>query len=122
MVPLPGQDHASILAKIQNSLDDLSLADMDFKSRVDVIRDCAALDTDEHCRFVRDLCEIAGQSDPLPISYTTDGPLFAAIGSPIVILGPGLASQCHVPNEYVEIGQVEKAALLYGAIIRGMLL
>lgn len=119
---LPGQDHAGILAKVQAELEELRSADPAFKADVEIVRDCGALDTDEHCRFVRDLCRIVGQASPSSVSYTTDGPIFTVLGAPIVIFGPGLPSQCHVPNEYVEIEQVKEARLVYGRIIREMLL
>jgi acetylornithine deacetylase/succinyl-diaminopimelate desuccinylase-like protein len=58
-----------------------------------------------------------GISRTKAVGFTTDGPHFTAFGAPVVIFGPGKPELCHKPDEYIEIGDVERAVEYYKTII-----
>ena len=46
---------------------------------------------------------------------------FIRIGIPCVIIGPGTLAVAHMPNEYIEFDQLEKAYQVDEAVIRALL-
>ena len=110
---LPGQDHTEIVAGLERLLGRLQVDYPRFAAEISVVRDCPALETDADGDFVKTVCQVRGVDTPDTVGYTTDGPIFAALGAPVVICGPGKAEMCHQPDEYIEIADVQKAARLY---------
>lgn len=55
----------------------------------------------------------AGQA----VDFWTEASLFARAGLPAIVLGPGNISQAHAVNEWVSIGQLEKALRIYSKLI-----
>ena len=53
----------------------------------------------------------------MAVGFTTDGPHFASLDTPVVIFGPGKPQFCHKPDEYIEITDIEKAVEHYKNII-----
>ena len=51
----------------------------------------------------------------------TDMNHFIRIGIPCVIIGPGTLAVAHMPNEYIEFDQLEKAYQVDEAVIRALL-
>jgi acetylornithine deacetylase len=49
--------------------------------------------------------------------YGTDGSKLSLSGIETVVCGPGDVAQAHTKDEYVEVGQLEMAARLYGRVI-----
>ena len=62
-----------------------------------------------------------GIEETKAVPYTTDASFMTDLKTPTAIFGPGNASQCHKPNEYVEIADVEKAKHFYKNIIKTFL-
>ena len=114
---LPGQDNSSIIKYMQNILTDIKRGNPGFEAEIAAVRDSAALNTDKNCKFVKDVCSVAGAAGTGAIGFTTDGPYFAGTGAPIVVLGPGESGLCHKPDEYIRIKDLEKAARCYEKII-----
>lgn len=52
---------------------------------------------------------------------TCEQVLFTREGIPAIVIGPGSIRQAHVANEFVEISQLEEAALFYEALARRLL-
>jgi succinyl-diaminopimelate desuccinylase len=110
---LPGQSHGGIVAGFEELLARLSAAHSQFAAEVAVVRDCPALETDAQSGFVKAVCQVRGVEKPGKVGFTTDGPIFAALGAPVIIFGPGKSEACHQPDEYIEIAEVEKAKQYY---------
>ncbi len=62
--------------------------------------------------------EVLGASPPLLVfPGATDAPWFEAAGIPTIpSFGPGLLTNCHGPNEYVDLESVHQAARMYARI------
>ena len=57
---------------------------------------------------------------PLTVAYCTDGGQLSRKGHPCVVLGPGDISVAHAAVEYLEMAQLEQAAVVYAAIGQAM--
>ena len=114
---LPKQNHQQIIKDFEKVLARLERKNPKFDAEVSLIRDVAALETDNKCEFVRDFCSAVGIDETKAVGFTTDGPYFAALGLPVVIFGPGKPELCHKPNEYIDITDLEKAVEYYKKII-----
>jgi succinyl-diaminopimelate desuccinylase len=114
---LPGQDHRQILADLEQMFAQLKSENGRFEAAVSELRRLEPLETDSRCDFVKDFCIGVGADRTGPIGYTTDGPYFASLGAPVVIFGPGAPGLCHKADEYIAIGDLEKAAKHYENII-----
>ncbi len=114
---VPGQNHQAIIADLEKIFAKLKQKNPQFGAEVSIIREVRALETDSRCDFVRDFCSAVGISETRAVGFTTDGPYFASLGAPVVIFGPGKPQLCHKPDEYIDIGDVEKAVEYYKNII-----
>lgn len=56
------------------------------------------------------------ETGPL-VSFWTEASLFARAGIPAMVLGPGNIAQAHAVDEWVSIGQLEKALGIYAKLI-----
>ena len=54
------------------------------------------------------------------VSYGTEMAWFVASNPRCLVLGPGPPDHIHVPDEYVDLPEVERAADLYAAYARAM--
>jgi succinyl-diaminopimelate desuccinylase len=114
---VPTQNHQDIVADFQRLFAKLKRDNSQFAAEVAILRDVQALETDNGCDFVRDLCSVVAASGPKAVGFTTDGPYFASLGVPVVIFGPGKSEICHKPDEYIDIADVEQAVQHYKNII-----
>lgn len=118
---LPGQNHADILADLEEIFRRLKAADPKFDAEIKIVRQVKPLETDSGSAFVRKFCNTLGAAQTKAVGFTTDGPYFAQLAAPVVIFGPGKGEICHKPNEYIQISDVEKAADRYKQIILAFL-
>ncbi len=114
---VPGQSTASVLEGFEQLIGRLQAEEPKFRAKLDVLKRAEALQTDDDCDFVRQLCEATGIPQRSSVGFTTDGPWLKGLGVPIVIFGPGDPELCHKQDEYIEIADMEKAAGHYQAII-----
>lgn len=54
-----------------------------------------------------ELLALLGTSRPLAVSYGTEASIFAAHGTPAVVIGPGDIKDAHQPDESLAIGQLD---------------
>jgi acetylornithine deacetylase len=50
--------------------------------------------------------------------YATDASHYAAAGAPVLVLGPGDIAQAHTKDEWLDRRELDRAAALYGAVLR----
>jgi succinyl-diaminopimelate desuccinylase len=118
---LPGQNHNEIIAGFERLLGRIKMSNSQFVAELSTVRDCPALETDASGDFVKAVCRVRGVDASGTVGYTTDAPIFAALGAPVIIVGPGKVEICHQPDEYIEIADVENAAMYYKNVIVGLL-
>ena len=114
---LPGQNHREIIDDFEKIFARLKDGNPEFEASVSIVRQVAAMQTDNSCDFVKDFCSVVGAGGTRAVGFTTDGPHFIGLGAPVVIFGPGESDVCHKPNEYIELADVEKAVEYYKNII-----
>lgn len=114
---LPGQNHQEIISDFEKIFTKLKQKNPQFEASVSIVREVGALETDSSCDFVKDFCSAVGVSETKAVGFTTDGPYFASLGTPVVIFGPGKPQLAHKPDEYIDIADVEKAVEYYKNII-----
>jgi len=61
-------------------------------------------------------------SDPVGVTYWTDGGHLAASGIETIILGPGDIANAHGPNDRVETSELSAAVDIYRELVRRILL
>jgi succinyl-diaminopimelate desuccinylase len=114
---LPGQNHDRIVADLQKIFMKLKAGNEHFDAEVSVLRQVQPLETDSNDEFVKTFCSVIGINETKTVGYTTDGPYFASLGSPVIIFGPGKPHLCHKSDEYIEVADLEKGAEHYKNII-----
>ena len=114
---LPGQDHQAIVADLEKICAKLRADNKEFEAAVSIHRQMQSMETDCSCRFVKDFCSVIGTDKTKAVGFTTDGPYFASLGSPVVIFGPGKPHLCHKPDEYIDVADLEKGVEYYKNII-----
>lgn len=119
---LPAQNHQDIVQDFEKIFARLKQNNSQFAAELSVVRDVEALETDCSCDFIRDFCSVVGTSQTKAVGFTTDGPYFTSLGVPVVIFGPGKSQLCHKSDEYIDIGDIEKAVEHYQNIILRFLL
>ncbi|HSV26904.1 MAG TPA: M20 family metallopeptidase [Sedimentisphaerales bacterium] len=114
---VPGQSTASVLNGFQHVIEQLRAASPAFQAKLEVMKRAEALETEDNCEFVRNLCEATGISERSSVGFTTDGPWLKPLGAPVVVFGPGDPELCHKPDEYIEMSELQRAADYYYTII-----
>lgn len=64
-------------------------------------------------RLAKAVREVTGECRQTGVPYGTDAPHFAAAGIPTVVFGPGRLVQAHTDDEWIELGEVERAAEIF---------
>jgi len=127
MRTLPGQDHNELVRLLEDFLARLEGETVGLKTSLRVVHDLPPVETPRHAAAVQQFltavetyCGIDLPQAKVP--FATEAAIFApALGVPTLILGPGDPALAHQPNEWVEIGEMEKAARIYCAAALGML-
>ncbi|MBN2594332.1 MAG: M20/M25/M40 family metallo-hydrolase, partial [Sedimentisphaerales bacterium] len=114
---LPRRNYDEIIADLQKIFAKLKAADEHFDADISLLREVQPLETNTNSEFVKTFCSAVGIDEKKPVGYTTDGPYFALLGSPVVIFGPGKPHLCHKPDEYIDISDLEKGVEHYKNII-----
>jgi len=118
---LPDQSAQDIISDIEKLIAELSHTDPEFKAEISILRCCPAMETKKDDPFLQKVCKAAGIHETFSVGFTTDGPLFARLGAPVLIFGPGDGTRCHQPNEALELAQLEKAQTIYLDIMQALL-
>jgi len=113
---IPGESASAILEEYRGLLADLD-AELEAPYLVD-----EAMETPEAAAVVqtarRALGRLGGEPDTIGVPYGCDVTKLSRAGVPGIIFGPGSIDRAHTAAEYVEIDQLEAAALFYEAFIR----
>lgn len=75
-----------------------------------------AMHTPADSPLVRALERITGQKAGA-VAFATEAPMFARMGSAVVIAGPGSIDQAHQPDEYLELSAIAPAVDLLSRLI-----
>lgn len=125
---LPGMTQESVRASVERWLDGRRALvpdlDVDFSFEPDLAWVPPAEIAAQHplVSFARlAAADVLGASPPLSVfPGATDAPWFDAVGIPTIpSFGPGILTQCHGPNEYVDVESVHQAARMYARIAAG---
>jgi len=114
---LPSQNNQQLIDDFKGIIAKLKQTNPDFDADVSFIREVEALETNNNCNFVQDICSCLKTNQTRAVGFTTDGPHFASLGAPVVIFGPGNPQLAHKPDEYIEIDDLDKAVKYYKNII-----
>ena len=63
--------------------------------------------------------DVFGKTEIVDLPYWTEAAMLSEAGVNTVVYGPGNLEQAHKPNEYVEIAQLQTAAVIYAVALRG---
>jgi len=119
MRTVPGQDHPTILRKIEGLVQELQRENPDFRAAVRILNDRAPIETPVDAPAVQIFSEVIREAvGKLPVPkgtrYFTDGVvLVPALKAPLLICGPGAPGLAHQPNENVEIDKLLEAVRIY---------
>jgi acetylornithine deacetylase len=119
---LPGEDRGSATAELIARLDGLrdedgapicTVEETQFYEPMDLSTDSAP------CRLAADACRaVLGDAPFVTAPWSAHAGIFAALGIPSVLFGPGSIALAHTREESVDIDQVERAAGVVAAMIR----
>jgi succinyl-diaminopimelate desuccinylase len=116
---MPGQNHQDILEQIQNLLHNIEESTPGLKSKMRILKDYAAVETDFKNPFVKPIHAAASTvlGTEVPIKgvrfFTDSAVLTPAWDVPMVLCGPGHAEMAHQPDENVEISLLEQSVEIY---------
>jgi succinyl-diaminopimelate desuccinylase len=116
---VPGQDHAAVLGQVRSCVAQLSERIPGFQAQVEVTADLPPVETSADDPAVKAFCSVVedvtgSASMPAGVSYTTDAALLApALGSPMILCGPGNPELAHQPDKHVEVRKLVEATQIF---------
>jgi succinyl-diaminopimelate desuccinylase len=116
---VPGQNHDSIIQKVQALIEDITKCLPGFRSSVEVISSLPSIETSPAHPIAQKFLDVAtmvtGKSlAPMGVPYTTDAAILVPVlNTPFVICGPGNPNLAHQANEYLEVDKLLDAAKIY---------
>nr|WP_156209577.1 acetylornithine deacetylase [Pseudorhodobacter wandonensis] len=85
---------------------------------VERLWDYPGLGTEADADVVSFVKGLTGGNTHLKVAYGTEGGMFAQrLGLPTVICGPGAMAQGHMPDEYVELAQLQRCEAMMAALL-----
>lgn len=75
-----------------------------------------AMNTPADSEFVRAVEELTG-SGAGAVSFATEAPIFAGMGTEVIVAGAGSIDQAHQPDEYLELAAIEPAVRMLDRLI-----
>ncbi|WP_422768865.1 M20 family metallopeptidase [Plantactinospora sp. WMMC1484] len=123
---LPSERHDEVLAELRAVVAELRRADPRLDATVEEMPGTATfvhapLDCPPDDPYLRMLCAVAADPEPVGLQFWTDGALLAAAGTPAAVCGPGDIAQAHSLREWVLVDQLGRAADVYRAMAERML-
>jgi len=115
---IPFHSPENIWDSIQRNLRRLRDANPGLSTSVRMTFSSVPLSLPENHEFVRMVERILNKKSTVA-PFGTEASIYCQIGIPTLVLGPGSIEQAHVPNEFVDIIQLKKAATMYRQLIRG---
>jgi acetylornithine deacetylase/succinyl-diaminopimelate desuccinylase-like protein len=114
---LPGETEASVRREITESL---AAAGLD--ARIISLRKprCPAMETSLELPLVRAFLAVAGQAQPLGVSYFCDAAVLAAGGVPSLVFGPGDIAQAHTLNEWIAVSELLRGTAMLLNFLRSL--
>ncbi|HLW58809.1 MAG TPA: M20 family metallopeptidase [bacterium] len=122
MRTVPGLDHAGLERDVRGALGDLG-----FPVEVEVLTSRPPVQTDPEAPVVRLAREVVTRDGtapraPVGLAYFTDASVYQpALKVPVVVYGPGEASVCHQPDEWVALPAYLEAIRFYAALAQAYL-
>lgn len=118
-----GETSQSVTEEIQSILDAIVENDGEFTYELKQyinLEACEVTKRDEITKICEKIYEDTFLEKAVVCEFgaTCEQKLFADMGIPAIIIGPGNLAQAHIDNEYVEIGQIEQAVKYYENLIR----
>jgi len=115
---IPGEDAATVKEEVENA-NTVAVGD-EVNWCIELALAGYPLETDPECRVAlrarAAIGAVTGDTTLAGVQYGTDASAFSLSGIPSVVVGPGSIEQAHTAVEYVDIDQVESAALIYKKI------
>ena len=104
---LPGEKDAAVIAELRKHLKEAGL-------KAEVINTknatCFPMETTLTNPLVQQFARSINSTEPLGVDYFCDASVFAAVGIPSVVFGPGDIAHAHTATEFVPIAELETAA------------
>jgi succinyl-diaminopimelate desuccinylase len=114
---LPGETEEGVRREISRLL---RREGLDAVCADDKLAPCRPLETNPKLPLVGQFLNVAGQTKPAGVHYFSDAAVLAEGGIPSVVFGPGDIAQAHTADEWVELGQVERAKALLLRFLRSL--
>ena len=119
---LAGDDPALLIARLEDAAEAI-VAPLreDFpEAAIEVGRlwDYPSLGTAPDADIISFVKSLTGSNAHLKVAYGTEGGMFAQrLGLPTVVCGPGAMAQGHMPDEYIEIAQLERCEAMLATLL-----
>jgi acetylornithine deacetylase len=85
---------------------------------IELLWDYPGLGTDAGADVVSFVKGLTGGNTHLKVAYGTEGGMFAQrLGLPTVVCGPGAMAQGHMPDEYVELAQLQRCEAMMAELL-----
>ena len=119
---IPKDDPLKILSLIKNRGDEIissyKKSFPEIEIQIDIINQYPSLNTPKNSEILNFLKSITGNNSTSKVSFGTEGGLFSnELNIPTAICGPGSMQQGHKPDEYIEVGQIEKCDLVLNNLL-----
>ncbi|RUS58664.1 acetylornithine deacetylase [Pseudorhodobacter sp. E13] len=119
---LAGDDPARLIAKLEAAAEaivaPLRGAFPEAAIRIERLWDYPGLGTAADADVVSFVKGLTGGNAHLKVAYGTEGGMFAQrLGLPTVVCGPGAMAQGHMPDEFIEIAQLERCEAMLAALL-----
>jgi acetylornithine deacetylase len=119
---LAGHDPALLIAELEAAAEAIvAPLRADFPEaaiKIDRLWDYPGLGTAPDADVVSFVKGLTGGNTHVKVPYGTEGGMFSArLGLPTVVCGPGSMAQGHMPDEFVEIAQLERCEAMLATLL-----
>jgi acetylornithine deacetylase ArgE len=113
---LPGETAATVQREIESVIGDEAIDIVDVVERRAVF---TPTDDPLVCSMLRALEQCGVPALPEGAPYLTNATAYASAGVPSIVFGPGCFDQAHVPDEYIAVAELTRAADVLRCLLGG---
>jgi acetylornithine deacetylase len=103
--PIPGQAAARVVELIQEEVERLRAAELDFECRIEILRLDEAMETRAASPLVVELETLSGR-EAGAVAFGTEAPQLTEMGAEAVVFGPGSIRTAHRTGEFVPVAEL----------------
>lgn len=119
--PLPSMDFAPTYQSLNEHIQKAQTLSKAELTLTEMWPGTPAFSTPQDATLVATASKLSGNPS-ICVNYGTEAPYYRALGSEVIVMGPGSIDRAHQPNEYVTVDELQACKTLLQALVQNLIM